>query len=163
ELKLKSNFLRGELEETLKNPLTGSIPELDNRLMKFHGSYMQDDRDLRNEREKQKLEPAYQFMARVRAPGGVVTAQQWLELDRIARQYSRGSIRLTPRQSFQLHGILKSNVKPSFKEIHNAPLSTIAACGDVNRNVMCNPNPYQSEVHGEVLAWAKKLSDHLEP
>jgi sulfite reductase (NADPH) hemoprotein beta-component len=163
ELKLKSNFLRGELEETLKNPLTGSIPELDNRLMKFHGSYMQDDRDLRNEREKQKLEPAYQFMARVRAPGGVVTAQQWLELDRIARQYSSGSIRLTTRQSFQLHGILKWNLKPSFKEIHNALLSTIAACGDVNRNVMCNPNPYQSEVHGEVLAWAKKLSDHLEP
>src|SRR5690606_15458589 len=98
-----------------------------NRLMKFHGSYMQDDRDLRLEREKQKLEPAYQFMARVRAPGGVVTPAQWLELDRIARQYSSGSLRLTTRQSFQLHGILKWNLIPSFQEIHNALLSTIAA------------------------------------
>lgn len=163
ELKLSSNFLRGTLEESLNDRITGSIPELDNRLMKFHGSYMQDDRDLRAEREKQKLEPAYQFMVRIRAAGGVVTAKQWLEVDRIAQKYAGSTIRLTTRQSFQLHGILKWHLRDSFQEINQALLSTIAACGDVNRNVMCNPNPYQSEVHAEVYEWAKKLSDHLEP
>lgn len=124
---------------------------------------MQDDRDLRQERERQKLEPAYQFMVRVRAAGGIVSPEQWLVMDRIARQFANGTIRLTTRQSFQLHGILKWNLKKSFQEINEALLSTLAACGDVNRNVMCNPNPYQSEVHMEVYEWAKKLSNHLSP
>lgn len=163
EIKERSRYLRGTIAETLQDPITGSIPPDDNRLMKFHGSYMQDDRDLRNERERQKLEPAYQFMVRVRAAGGIVSSEQWLVMDRIARQYANESIRLTTRQSFQLHGILKWNLKKSFQEINEALLSTLAACGDVNRNVMCNPNPYQSEVHLEVYEWAKKLSDHLSP
>lgn len=163
EIKQRSRYLRGTIAETLQDPITGSIPPDDNRLMKFHGSYMQDDRDLRQEREQQKLEPAYQFMVRVRAAGGVVTPDQWLVMDRLARQYANGSIRLTTRQSFQLHGILKWNLKKSFQEINEALLSTLAACGDVNRNVMCNPNPYQSEVHLDVYEWARKLSDHLSP
>jgi sulfite reductase (NADPH) hemoprotein beta-component len=162
-IKLRSNYLRGTLAETLEDPLTGSIPEDDNRLMKFHGSYMQDDRDLRNERQKQKLEPAYQFMVRVRASGGVVTPQQWLTMDELARKYANGTLRLTTRQSFQLHGVLKWNMKKAMREINEALLTTLAACGDVNRNVMCNPNPYLSEVHGEVYAWAVKISKHLEP
>jgi sulfite reductase (NADPH) hemoprotein beta-component len=163
DIKRESRYLRGTIAETLNDPITGSIPSEDNRLMKFHGSYMQDDRDLRNERERQKLEPAYQFMVRVRAAGGIVSSEQWLVMDRIAKQYASGSLRLTTRQSFQLHGILKWNLKQSFREINGALLSTLAACGDVNRNVMCNPNPYQSEVHSEVYDWAQQLSDHLSP
>lgn len=162
-IKQRSNYLRGSLAETLEDRLTGSIPEDDNRLMKHHGSYMQDDRDLRNERQKQKLEPAYQFMLRVRAAGGVVTPEQWLMMDRIAQQYANGTIRLTTRQSFQLHGVLKWNMKKTIREVNDALLSTLAACGDVNRNVMCNPNPYQSEVHAEVYEWAGRVSRHLDP
>jgi sulfite reductase (NADPH) hemoprotein beta-component len=162
-IKISSRYLRGSLVETLEDPITGSIPEDDNRLMKHHGSYMQDDRDLRNERHRQKLEPAYQFMLRVRAPGGVVTPKQWLALDDIAAKYTRGTIKLTTRQSFQYHGILKWNMKQTIKEINDTLLTTLAACGDVNRNVMCNPNPYQSEVHAEVFEWAHTLSDYLAP
>lgn len=163
DIKRRSDFLRGSLVETLKDPITGSIPEDDNRLMKHHGSYMQDDRDLRNERAKQKLEPAYQFMLRVRASGGVVTPEQWLMMDRISHKYGNDTIRLTTRQSFQLHGVLKWNLKNTIREVNDSLLSTLAACGDVNRNVMCNPNPYQSEVHEEVYEWARKVSDHLDP
>ncbi|OXM87104.1 assimilatory sulfite reductase (NADPH) hemoprotein subunit [Paenibacillus rigui] len=163
EIKRRTNYLRGNLAETLEDVITASIPEDENRLMKFHGSYMQDDRDLRNERHKQKLEPAYQFMLRVRAAGGVVTTDQWLMMDRIAQKYANGTIRLTTRQSFQLHGVLKWNMKKTIKEVNEALLSTLAACGDVNRNVMCNPNPYQSEVHSEVYEWATRISTHLDP
>lgn len=163
DIKRRSNYLRGSLVETLEDRITGSIPEDDNRLMKFHGSYMQDDRDLRNERHKQKLEPAYQFMLRVRAAGGVVTPEQWLMMDRVAQKYANGTIRLTTRQSFQLHGVLKWNMKSTIQEVNEAMLSTLAACGDVNRNVMCNPNPYQSEIHSEVYEWARMLSSHLDP
>ncbi|OUQ86996.1 sulfite reductase subunit beta [Brevibacillus brevis] len=163
DIKRKSDYLRGSLAETLEDRISGSIPEDDNRLMKFHGSYMQDDRDLRNERSKQKLEPAYQFMVRVRAAGGVVTPEQWLMMDDIAQQFANGTIRLTTRQSFQLHGVIKWNMKQVIQEVNEALLSTLAACGDVNRNVMCNPNPYESEVHQEVYEWAKKISNHLDP
>ncbi|WJQ81555.1 assimilatory sulfite reductase (NADPH) hemoprotein subunit [Brevibacillus brevis] len=163
DIKRKSDYLRGSLAETLEDRISGSIPEDDNRLMKFHGSYMQDDRDLRNERSKQKLEPAYQFMVRVRAAGGVVTPEQWLMMDDIAQQFANGTIRLTTRQSFQLHGVIKWNMRQVIQEVNEALLSTLAACGDVNRNVMCNPNPYESEVHQEVYEWAKKISNHLDP
>jgi sulfite reductase (NADPH) hemoprotein beta-component len=162
-IKRSSNYLRGNLTETMENLITGSIPEDDNRLMKHHGSYMQDDRDLRNERQKQKLEPAYQFMLRVRSAGGIVTPEQWLVMDSLAQKYANGSIRLTTRQSFQLHGIIKWNMKKTVRDINDSLLTTLAACGDVNRNVMCNPNPYQTEVHTEVYEWAERLSDHLMP
>jgi sulfite reductase (NADPH) hemoprotein beta-component len=162
-IKINSNYLRGALVEMLAEPLTGGLPEDENRLMKFHGSYMQDDRDLRNEREKQKLEPAYQFMLRIVSPGGVATPEQWLVLDELAQKYGSHSLRVTTRQAFQMHGILKWNLKKTIKTINDTLLTTLAACGDVNRNVMSNPNPYQSEVHGEVFEWARKLSDHLAP
>lgn len=163
EIKKNSRYLRGTLKESLQDPLTGSVTEEDNRILKFHGSYMQDDRDLRNERRRQLLEPAYQFMIRVRAAGGVLTPQQWLEMDRLAQQYANGSIRLTTRQALQFHGVIKWNLRQTMKEINDTLLTTLAACGDVNRNVMCNPNPYQSEVHEEVYHWAEKISKHLEP
>ncbi|MFE4709991.1 assimilatory sulfite reductase (NADPH) hemoprotein subunit [Paenibacillus sp. NPDC056722] len=162
-IKSESNYLRGALVETLQNPITGGLPEDDNRLLKFHGSYMQDDRDLRNERERQKLEPAYQFMLRVVAPGGVATSAQWLEMDRLAQLYGNGTLRITTRQAFQMHGVLKWNLKKTIKSINDSLMTTLAACGDVNRNVMSNPNPYQSDVHGEVYEWARQISDHLSP
>lgn len=163
DIKIKSNYLRGTLVETFADTLSASIPDEDNRLMKFHGSYMQDDRDLRLERQEQKLEPAYQFMIRVRAAGGVVTPAQYLAMDEIAHQYGNETLRLTTRQAFQLYGILKWNMKSTMQAINDTLLTTLAACGDVNRNVMCNPNPYQSEVHEEVYEWASKISSHLDP
>jgi len=162
-IKVESDYLRGSLVETLQNPISAGIPDDDNRLMKFHGSYLQDDRDLRAERQKQKLEPAYQFMVRVRAPGGVATAGQWLVMDELADKYGNGTLKLTTRQAFQMHGILKWNMKKSIKEINDALMDTLAACGDVNRNVMCNPNPYQSAIHHEVYDWSAKLSSYLSP
>lgn len=163
DIKIASNYLRGSLVESFADRLSGSISDADNRLMKFHGSYMQDDRDLRLERQKQKLEPAYQFMIRVRAAGGVVTPKQYLAMDEIAHQYGNNTLRLTTRQAFQLYGILKWNMKKTMQAINNTLLTTLAACGDVNRNVMLNPNPYQSEVHEEVYEWATKISKHLNP
>lgn len=162
-IKQESNYLRGALVETLSNPITGGLPEDDNRLLKFHGSYMQDDRDLRSERERSKLEPAYQFMLRVVAPGGVATSAQWLVLDELAQKYGNGTLRLTTRQAFQMHGVLKWNLKKTIKSINDTLMTTLAACGDVNRNVMSAPNPYQSEAHAEVYEWAGRISDHLAP
>jgi sulfite reductase (NADPH) hemoprotein beta-component len=162
-IKRESNFLRGTLKEVMLDRISSGIPDDDNRLMKHHGSYLQDDRDLRNERQKQKLEPAYQFMLRVRMPGGVATPEQWLVMDDLAEKYGNGTLKLTTRETFQMHGILKWNMKSTIQEIHAALLDTIAACGDVNRNVMCASNPYQSEVHAEVYEWSKKLSNDLLP
>ncbi|MGO4886779.1 assimilatory sulfite reductase (NADPH) hemoprotein subunit [Anaerobacillus sp. MEB173] len=162
-IKEESDFLRGTLKEVMLDRLSAGIPDDDNRLMKHHGSYLQDDRDLRNERQKQKLEPAYQFMLRVRMPGGVSKPEQWLVMDELADKYGNGTLKLTTRETFQMHGILKWNMKSTIQAIHNSMLDTIAACGDVNRNVMCTSNPYQSEVHTEVYEWSKKLSDDLLP
>ncbi|WP_144493322.1 assimilatory sulfite reductase (NADPH) hemoprotein subunit [Bacillus pumilus] len=163
EIKEKSDYLRGTLKEVMLDPISAGIPDDDNRLMKHHGSYLQDDRDLRNERQKQKLEPAYQFMLRVRLPGGIATSKQWLVMDELAHKYGNGTLKLTTRETFQLHSILKWNMKKTIQDIHSTMLDTIAACGDVNRNVMCTSNPYQSEVHHDVYELAKKLSDDLLP
>jgi sulfite reductase (NADPH) hemoprotein beta-component len=163
QIKAGSRYLRGTIEQSLADPLTGAVAPVDAQLLKFHGTYQQDDRDLRNERERQKLEPAYEFMIRVRAPGGIVTPAQWLVLDRLAQQHANGTLRLTTRQAFQFHGVLKWRLKETIAEVNRTLLDTLAACGDVNRNVMCNPNPCQSEVHGEVYEWSKRLSEHLSP
>ncbi|WP_078431395.1 assimilatory sulfite reductase (NADPH) hemoprotein subunit [Metabacillus halosaccharovorans] len=162
-IKEESDYLRGTLKESMLERLSAGISDDDNRLMKHHGSYLQDDRDLRNERQKQKLEPAYQFMLRVRLPGGVATPDQWLVMDDLANKYGNGTLKLTTRMTFQMHGILKWNMKPTIQGIHASLMDTIAACGDVNRNVMCVANPYQSTVHEEVYEWSKKLSDDLLP
>ncbi|MBH5319908.1 NADPH-dependent assimilatory sulfite reductase hemoprotein subunit [Paenibacillus sp. GSMTC-2017] len=163
QLKIESNYLRGSLVESLENRITGGLSELDNRLLKFHGSYMQDDRDVRNERQKQKLEPAFQFMLRVVTPGGVTTPKQWLVMDELAHKYGSGTLRFTTRQAFQLHGVLKFNLKETIKDINDSLLTTLAACGDVNRNVMCHPNPEQSDVHTEIFKWSQEITRHLAP
>ncbi|MDX1680712.1 MAG: NADPH-dependent assimilatory sulfite reductase hemoprotein subunit [Akkermansiaceae bacterium] len=162
-IKINSNYLRGTLEEGLADESTGAISKDDEQVIKFHGSYLQDDRDLRRERRKAKMEKAYSFMIRIRVPGGVATPEQWLETDRMCEEYANGTIKLTTRQAFQLHGVIKKNLKQTIKEINQTAMDTIAACGDVNRNVMCNPNPYLSEVHAQALKAAQDISDHLTP
>jgi sulfite reductase (NADPH) hemoprotein beta-component len=162
-IKDASNYLRGSILDGLANAATGSLDKDDQQLTKFHGIYQQDDRDIRGERRKKKLEPAYSFMIRVRVPGGVATPSQWLEMDRIALEHANGALKLTTRQAFQFHGVIKSNLKKSIYEINQSLFDTLAACGDVNRNVMCNPNPHQSKVHTEVLQLATAISNHLSP
>src|SRR5689334_321266 len=162
-IKEASDYLRGTLAEGLRQEATGAIAEDDAQLAKFHGMYLQDDRDLRAERTRKKMEKAFAFMLRVRIPGGVLKPEQWLILDQISRDYANGSMRLTTRQTVQLHGVIKSNLKPTLKKIDEALLNTIAACGDINRNVMCNSNPYQSRAHAAAQDLAKALSDHLLP
>lgn len=162
-IKADSDFLRGTIAEGLANPLTGAISEDDNKLLKFHGSYQQDDRDLREERRRRKLEPDYQFMIRARLPGGVLSPAQWLAFDDIATRYANGSLRITTRQTFQLHGIIKQALKPTMAAINAALMDTVAACGDVNRNVVASANPLESRAHADALAWAARLSEHLKP
>ena len=162
-IKTRSNYLRGTIAEGLADLSTGSMVEDDQQLLKFHGTYQQDDRDLRAGRRKHKLEKAYSFMIRIRVPGGVATSQQWLETDRLATQFANGTIKLTTRQAFQFHGIIKTNLKRTIAEVNQAAMDTIAACGDVNRNVMCNPNPYLSEIHAQALKAAQDISTHLTP
>jgi sulfite reductase (NADPH) hemoprotein beta-component len=162
-IKEASAYLRGTLAEGVADEITGAISEDDGQLVKFHGMYLQDDRDLRGERTRKKMEKAFAFMIRVRVPGGECTPAQWLALDEVARTYANGTIRLTTRQAFQLHGVIKSNLKTTLKAIDRVLLDSLAACGDVNRNVMCNPNPHQSRAHAAALALAKAVSDHLSP
>ena len=162
-IKEASNYLRGTLAEGLREEITGAIVEDDQQLVKFHGMYLQDDRDLRPERTRKKMEKAFAFMIRVRIPGGVLTSAQWLALDEVARIYGNNTMRLTTRQTVQLHGIIKSNLKATLKKIDDVLLNSIAACGDVNRNVMCNVNPDQSDAHAAALDLARAISDHLTP
>jgi sulfite reductase (NADPH) hemoprotein beta-component len=162
-IKEASDYLRGTLAEGIRREITGAISEDDAQLVKFHGMYLQDDRDLRPERTRKKMEKAFAFMVRVRVPGGVLTPAQWLALDRVARDYGSGSVRLTTRQSVQLHGVIKSNLQSTLRAIDSVLLNSIAACGDVNRNVMCNPNPHASRAHADALDLAREISDHLTP
>lgn len=162
-IKADSNFLRGTIADGLADPITGAISADDDKLLKLHGSYMQDNRDLREERRQQKLEPAYAFMLRARLPAGVVTPAQWLVFDRIACDYANGTLRITTRQTFQWHGIIKRRLKPTIAAIHESLATTIAACGDVVRNVVSTANPVESAAHAVAHEWAAKLSVHFEP
>jgi sulfite reductase (NADPH) hemoprotein beta-component len=162
-IKEKSRLLRGGIADGLTHVETGAIEEDDTQLLKFHGSYMQDDRDVRAERTKKKLEKAFSFMIRLRIPGGVVTPDQWLKLDDIAGTYANGTLRLTTRATFQYHGVIKSNLKRTMQAINAACIDTIAACGDVNRNVMSASHPFLSKAHNEAETLAKAVSAHLLP
>jgi sulfite reductase (NADPH) hemoprotein beta-component len=162
-IKRESRGLRGTLAESLADPVTGALRESDTQLIKFHGSYQQDDRDVREERRQQKLEPAYSFMIRTRLPGGICSPAQWLALDEIARRYGNESLRITTRQAFQIHGIVKTELKATMAAINATLIDTIAACGDVNRNVMASANPVESRAHAEIYDWATRLSEHLKP
>jgi sulfite reductase (NADPH) hemoprotein beta-component len=163
DIKRQSGRLRGTLVESLGNQITGALAEDDQTLIKYHGSYQQDDRDIRDERRRQKLEPAYSFMIRTRTPGGVVTPAQWLKLDAIATTYAERGLRVTTRQAFQYHGVIKGELKATMQAINAALIDTLAACGDVNRNIAVAANPYLSAVHAQAQAQAEALSKHLLP
>jgi sulfite reductase (NADPH) hemoprotein beta-component len=162
-LKEASGYLRGTLAQGLLQEATGAISEDDGQLVKFHGMYLQDDRDLRAERTKKKLDKAYSFMIRLRIPGGVITPSQWITLDDIARTYANGTLRATTRQTFQYHGVIKSNLKSTMRLIDGALLDTIAACGDVNRNVLAVTNPHRSDAHRAAYDLGKAISNELLP
>ncbi|WP_261857513.1 assimilatory sulfite reductase (NADPH) hemoprotein subunit [Photobacterium sanguinicancri] len=163
-LKRESNFLRGTIVEDLANPVTGAFQGDNFQLIRFHGMYQQDDRDIRAERAKQKLEPLQNVMLRARMPGGIITPTQWLAIDKFAADHSiYGSIRLTTRQTFQFHGVLKPNIKLMHQTLNKIGIDSIATAGDVNRNVLCTTNPVESELHQEAYEWAKKISEHLLP
>lgn len=162
-IKQSSDSLRGTLVESLENEITGNLYEDDVALVRFHGMYVQDDRDRRDERAAKKLERLYSFMIRLRLPGGVLEPQQWVDLHNIAGENSTGVIKITTRQTIQLHGILKSRVKPTLKAFQEARLTTIATCGDINRNVLCSSHPKQSPLHEEVFSYAKDIDKMLLP
>lgn len=157
-IKTNSQGLRGTLPESLRDAHTGSLREDDKSLLKFHGMYQQDDRDRREERSNKKLEWLYSFMIRLRLPGGFLTPDQWIGLHHIAGEHSTGTIKITTRQTVQLHGLLKSHIKPTIQSFNTLALDSIAACGDVNRNVTCSAHPGESPVHAEVFAYADQIS-----
>jgi sulfite reductase (NADPH) hemoprotein beta-component len=163
-IKHQSRGLRGTIAEGLEDRITAGLPqEADRQLLKFHGIYQEEDRDLRQERRQKRLEPAYEFMVRLRLPGGVVTPRQWLKLDELARRYGNGTLRLTTRQTFQFHGVLKWNLKALIRSLSEVRLDSLAACGDVNRNVIATANPFRSRVHQRLWQLAKDISAHLLP
>ncbi|NEX81179.1 assimilatory sulfite reductase (NADPH) hemoprotein subunit [Aeromonas rivipollensis] len=163
-LKRESNFLRGTIEQDLQDPLTGGFNGDNFQLIRFHGMYQQDDRDIRPERTAQKLEPLHNVMLRARLPGGIITPAQWQVIDKFAEEHSLyGSIRLTTRQTFQFHGVLKRDIKLMHQTLNSTGIDSIATAGDVNRNVLCTSNPVESELHQEAYEWAKKISEHLLP
>lgn len=163
-LKGQSNFLRGTITQDLQDELTGGFNGDNFMLIRFHGMYQQDDRDIRNERTAQKLEPLHNVMLRARLPGGIITPKQWLVIDKFAEESTMyGSIRLTTRQTFQFHGVLKRDIKHMHQTLNSTGIDSIATAGDVNRNVLCTSNPVESELHQEAYDWARKISEHLLP
>jgi len=162
-IKTNSRFLRGTLAEGIDEVATGAISDDDQQLIKFHGIYLQDDRDLRPERAKRKLDKAYSFMARLRVPGGILGREQYLGMDRLADERGNQTLRLTTRQSIQFHGVIKTNLRPALRQIDSVLLDTIAACGDVNRNVMCTPNEFAGPVYRQAIETARNISLHLLP
>jgi sulfite reductase (NADPH) hemoprotein beta-component len=162
-IKAQSAQLRGQLLASLEDPLTGALRESDQTIIKYHGSYQQDDRDVREGRQSAKLEADYSFMIRTRTPGGVIQPWQWLKLDAIARRYCTRGLRITSRQALQFHGVVKRELKTTMQAINQSLIDTLAACGDVNRNVTVAANPHQSSVHAQVVAVAAQLSERLLP
>src|SRR5882762_3544919 len=157
-IKKESHSLRGTIADGLKDEITGSISEDDQAVIKFHGMYQQDDRDLREERAVQKLERLYSFMIRLRLPGGFLKPEQWIATDEIAGANSTGVIKITSRQTVQLHGLIKSKIKPTIQSFNASALDSIATCGDINRNVLCSSNPAQSALHDQIYPYADKIS-----
>lgn len=160
-IKRESNYLRGTIAEGLDDLATGAISDDDNKLTKFHGTYLQDDRDVRDERRRQRLEPLHMFMVRLRLPGGVLTPAQWLGMDDIAGDCANHTLKLTTRQTFQFHGVFKHKMRPLMRAIDALGLDTKGACGDVNRNVVSNVNPHESQVHADIHRYSVDISERL--
>src|SRR5450432_4543741 len=163
KIKLESDALRGTIQQSLQDEITGAIREDDQAVIKFHGMYQQDDRDRRDERAEKKLDRLYSFMIRLRLPGGFLTPTQWIAAHNIAGENSTGVIKITTRHTIQLHGIFKSKIKPTIREFNKVTLDSIATCGDINRNVLCSAHPKQSPIHEEIFSYADKISTLLMP
>jgi sulfite reductase (NADPH) hemoprotein beta-component len=163
-IKTKSDGLRGTLKESIDlDNHTGTVRPDDETLVKFHGMYVQDDRDRRAERAAKKLDKLYSFMIRLRIPGGVINADQWLATHEISEQYGTGTLKITTRQTVQLHGLLKHQLRPTIQAFNTAKLDSIAACGDVNRNVVVSSHPQISPIHQQIYEYADKISTLLLP
>jgi sulfite reductase (NADPH) hemoprotein beta-component len=157
EIKAAIPTLAGTIAATLNDASADHFSEDDNQFLKFHGSYQQDDRDLRKTGKK------YIMMIRGRIPGGVMTAKQWITFDDLATKYGNNTLRITTRQSIQFHGVVKSGLRPLVAKINESLLSTLAACGDVNRNVMAAPTPAYTKAREQVVADAHKVAMALAP
>lgn len=161
-VKLESQYLRGQLAEELEQDTTHfTDPQV--QLLKFSGVYQQEDRDARAVRRTAGGEKAYQFMVRSRIPGGVLSAEQYLVEDELADRYGNGTLRMTTRQGFQLHGVLKGELRETIREINKALLSTLAACGDVNRNVMACPALRNTPAQAQIEEVAHRIAMYLAP
>src|SRR5258708_4251666 len=163
KIKKESKGLRGTIVEGLRDEITGAIADDDQAVIKFHGMYQQDDRDVREERAEKKLDRLYSFMIRLRLPGGFLTSDQWIATHEIAGENSTGIIKITTRQTLQLHGLVKSKIKPTIKAFSEAKLDSIATCGDINRNVVCSSHPKQSRIHEQIFRYSEKISEMLMP
>ncbi len=162
-MKSASNFLRGNLKAEIADATTATVSADSEQLTKFHGLYQQDDRDQRVALKRAGKDKAYSFMLRVRLPGGKATPQQWIVLDDLAGKVASPSLRITTRQTFQFHSVLKGDLKRLIKGMHTVLLDSIAACGDVNRNVMAPPNPERSSLIEQVYAHANAWSEYALP
>lgn len=163
DIKSNSNFLRGTIAESLADESTLNIHPYDSQLTKFHGCYIQDDRDLREIRKLQGIEPLYAFMCRIRLPGGVASPDQWLIMDQLSDETGNGTMKITTRATLQLHGILKKNIKHAIRAMNSRLLDTLAACGDVNRNVMVTALPANAKVHKQVSKMGYDISEYFLP
>ena len=157
EIKAAIPTLAGTIAATFNNPANDHFSEDDNQFLKFHGSYQQDDRDLRKTGKK------YIMMIRGRIPGGVMTAKQYGVFDQLATDYGNNTLRITTRQSIQFHGVVMAGLQPLVKKINESLLSTLAACGDVNRNVLAPATPAYTKAREEVYADAHKVALALAP
>ena len=162
-LKAGSHGLRGTVAEEIRGNPRGGISEGAYNLLKFHGTYEQFDRDTATARKQSGQDKEWQFMVRVRAPGGVMTGAQYLALDEIAGRYANGTLKITSRQGIQFHGTVIGDLKAEIAAINHALMTTYAACGDVVRNVMTTPAPRRDAIHARLLADAKMLSEALLP
>lgn len=156
EIKLNSNGLRGSLPIELVNA-SPNFSDEGKQLLKFHGVYQQQDRDVAGRHKP------YKFMVRSKMPGGKLTAEQYLIHDALADEFGQGDLRLTTRQAIQLHGVIKGDLKETIKRLNLALVSTLGACGDVERNVMCCPAPLGDPVRAQIQAYAEAIASHLCP
>ncbi len=161
-LKAASANLRGSLPTELASD-AGKLSEPASQLLKFHGSYQQEDRDQRAAVRASGVEKSYTFMVRTRIPGGELSASQYLVHDQVAGRLADGTLRLTTRQGIQLYGVVKDNLRPTIREINDALLTTLAACGDVNRNVMACPAPSSDPVHLAIRRISHEIAERLTP
>lgn len=162
-IKRESRGLRGTLAEEVANPELSHVSDASKELLKFHGSYQQFDRDTQTERKKQGLDKEWQYMVRVKMPGGRMTAEQYLALDKLADEYCNGTLRITTRQTFQFHGILKEHLRDEIAGINRTLLSTLATCGDVVRNVITCPAPIRDKIHDRLWEDCLAVARHMTP